>query len=64
MAGLYRKEPLGEGQPNPWPGKFEIEGGVCQSYPVTDRNLGMLGESGSQVCFNVLNSHFRHLSQN
>lgn len=45
----------GEGQPNPWPGKFEREGGVCQSYPVTDRNLGMPGEPGRQVCFDMLN---------
>ena len=26
MSGLYREEPLGEGQPSPWAGKFRVEG--------------------------------------
>uniref|UniRef100_A0A0V1KHR0 Uncharacterized protein n=1 Tax=Trichinella nativa TaxID=6335 RepID=A0A0V1KHR0_9BILA len=31
MSGLYREEPLGEGQPSPWAGKFRVGGRVCQS---------------------------------
>ena len=30
MSGLYREEPLGEGQPSPWAGKFRVGGRVCQ----------------------------------
>ena len=30
MFGLYREEPLGEGQPSPWAGKFRVGGRVCQ----------------------------------
>jgi hypothetical protein len=30
MSGLYREEPLGEGQPSPCPGKFWVGGKVCQ----------------------------------
>ena len=29
-SGLYREEPLGEGQPSPWAGKFRVEDRVCQ----------------------------------
>lgn len=29
MSGLYREEPLGEGQPCPWTGEFRVEGGGC-----------------------------------
>jgi hypothetical protein len=29
MSGLYREEPLGEGQPSPYAGEFRIEGWVC-----------------------------------
>ena len=38
MSGLYREEPLGEGQPSPWAGKFRLEGSMCQPYPVTGRD--------------------------
>lgn len=24
MSGLYREEPLGEGQPSPWAGEFRV----------------------------------------
>jgi hypothetical protein len=27
---FYREEPLWEGQPSPWTGKFRVEGGICQ----------------------------------
>jgi hypothetical protein len=30
MFGLYREEPLGEGQPNPWASKFKEGGRACQ----------------------------------
>jgi hypothetical protein len=30
MSGLYREEPLGEGQASPWAGKFRVGGRVCQ----------------------------------
>ena len=30
MSGLYREEPLGEGQPSPWAGKFRVRSRVCQ----------------------------------
>jgi hypothetical protein len=30
MFGLYREEPLGEGQPSPWTGKFRVGDRVCQ----------------------------------
>jgi hypothetical protein len=30
MSGLYMEELLGEWQPNPWAGKFRVEGRVCQ----------------------------------
>ena len=30
MFGLYREEPLGEGQPSPWARKFRVWGKVCQ----------------------------------
>jgi len=30
MSGLCREEPLGEGQPRLWVGKFRVGGGVCQ----------------------------------
>ena len=30
MSGLYREEPLGEGQPNLWAGKSRVGGRVCQ----------------------------------
>jgi hypothetical protein len=30
ISGLYREEPLGEGQPSPWAGKFRVEDRVCQ----------------------------------
>jgi hypothetical protein len=30
MSILYREEPLGEGQPSPWAGKFRVLGRVCQ----------------------------------
>lgn len=38
MAGLCRGETLEEGKPDPWDGDFKVEGGVCQSYPLTNRN--------------------------
>jgi hypothetical protein len=28
-SGLYREEPLGEGQPSPWDGKFKVGGREC-----------------------------------
>lgn len=43
MSRLYSEEPL--------QGKFRIEGGAFQLCPVTGKNRGMLGKSGSQVCF-------------
>lgn len=51
MAGLYRQEPLGEGQPSSWAGEFQVEGGVWQTHPVTGREWEMLGERGGQICF-------------
>ena len=30
MSGLYREEPLGQGQPSSSAGKFRVEGRVCQ----------------------------------
>ena len=30
MFGLYREEPLGEGQPSPWTGKFRVGDRVSQ----------------------------------
>jgi len=30
MFGLVKEEPLGEGQPNTWAGKFRVGGSVCQ----------------------------------
>ena len=30
MSGLYREEPLREGQPSPWAGKFKVGDRVCQ----------------------------------
>ena len=36
------------GQLRPWAGEFRVEGRVCQPYPVTGRDLGMLGEPGGQ----------------
>ena len=30
MSGLYREEPLGEGQPRSWAGEFRVGGRVCQ----------------------------------
>lgn len=33
-SGLYREEPLAEGQPSPWAAEFRIKGGVFKSYPV------------------------------
>ena len=35
MSGLYREEPMVQGQPGPWAGEFSVEGRVCQPYPVT-----------------------------
>ena len=48
MSGLQREEPLGEGQPSSWAGKFRVGG---QGMP--DRNRGMLREPGGQVCFGM-----------
>ena len=55
MSGLYREEPLGEGQPSVWAGEFRVEGGVGQLYPVTGSNRGMLGEPKGQVRFDMVN---------
>jgi hypothetical protein len=30
MSGIYKEEPLGEGQPSPWARKFRVGGRVCQ----------------------------------
>jgi hypothetical protein len=38
MAGLYREELLGEGQPNHWAREFKVEGGVFEPNSVTDRD--------------------------
>jgi hypothetical protein len=47
MFGLYREEPLGEGQPSPWAGKFRVRGRV--------HKVGTEGcrESLSRLCFDV-----------
>jgi hypothetical protein len=63
MSGLYREEPLREGQRSPWAGEFGVEGGVCQPYSVASRDWGMLREPGGQVCFVRLNRHLSHLSR-
>ena len=36
-SGLCREEPLREGQPSPWAGKFRAEVRVCQPYSITGR---------------------------
>ena len=38
MPGLYREEPLREGQTSLRAGQFRVEGGVCQPYPATSRD--------------------------
>ena len=38
MSGLYREEPLGEGQPGLWDGEFREGGWVCQPHPVKSRD--------------------------
>jgi hypothetical protein len=30
MSRLYREDPMGRGQSNPWAGKFRSRNGVCQ----------------------------------
>lgn len=52
MAGLYKEEPQGEGQPSIWDEEFKVG---RQSYPVTSRDEGMLREHGGQVGFHMLN---------
>jgi hypothetical protein len=39
MSGLYRNEPLGEGQPSPWAGKFRF-GYVRQALRDSGRTWG------------------------
>lgn len=59
MVELYREKPLGEeGQPNFWPREFRVEGRVCCD---PNPNRGILGESGGQVCFNMLNRTLSNL---
>ena len=48
MPGLYRKEPLAEGKPSPWAGKFRVEDRRCQ---------GDAGRTGGQVQFGMVNRH-------
>lgn len=43
---IYRGETLEEGKPNPWAGEFKVEGGVFQSYPLTNRNWGRTWKIG------------------
>lgn len=31
ISGLYREDPLGEGQPSPWTEEFRVGGGVLQT---------------------------------
>jgi hypothetical protein len=35
MFGLYREEPVVQGQPSLCAGEFRVEGRVCQPHPVT-----------------------------
>lgn len=34
MAGLYREDSQGQGQPNSWAGESGVESRMCQPYPV------------------------------
>lgn len=64
MAGLYR-EGLWRKEAEPWAGdaRMGVRGmAICQSYPITGRDRGMLGEPGSRVHLDVLNRHLGHLS--
>lgn len=38
LSGLYRQEPLEEGQSSPGAGKIRKDGGVWEPHPVTGRN--------------------------
>lgn len=49
---------------SPWAGKFRVRGWVCQPYPVTGRDWGMLGEPGGQLHSDMLNRHLCHSSCN
>lgn len=40
MSRFYREEPLGNGQPSPWAGKFRVGARVCQE--------------GAEVCWEIL----------
>ena len=48
ISELYREDPLGEGQPSPWAGKFRVGGRVCQVG--TEEFWKTLG---GQICFGV-----------
>jgi hypothetical protein len=50
MSILYKKEPLGKGNPGPERGKFRVEDRVCLLHVGIER----LGEPGEQVCFDML----------
>lgn len=41
MSELYKKDPLGEGKPSSWPGKFKIEGRTRKTKTCRP-GLGML----------------------
>lgn len=48
MSGVYREDPLGDGQPRPWVGKFKVGVRVCQIE--TERCLENLEASYALVC--------------
>ena len=46
-SGLNREEPLGEGQPRPWVGKFRLGAGYAR------QGLRDAGRTWRQVCFGM-----------
>ena len=49
---LYREEPLGEGQPSPWAGKFRVGGGICRVG--TEECWESLKARSALICKNIM----------